>query len=46
MGEGSWYIASFLHQVKDYDAISRIDPWMTAQLLHIKKKITAEPDIN
>lgn len=36
----------FADIVKDYDAISRIDPWMTAQLLHIKKKITAEPDIN
>ena len=33
-------------QVKDYDAISRIDQWLTAQLLHIKKSIHAIPDIN
>ena len=33
-------------QVRDYDAISRIDAWLTGLLLHIKKAINAEPDIN
>ena len=33
-------------QVKDYDAVSRIDQWLTAQLLHIKKSIGRVPDIN
>jgi len=36
----------FADIVKDYDAISRIDQWLTAQLLHIKKSIHAVPDIN
>ena len=33
-------------QVKEYDAISRIDAWLTAQLLHIKKKIDSDDTIN
>ncbi len=33
-------------QLKDYDSISRIDQWLTAILLHIKRSLTAEPDIN
>lgn len=33
-------------QVKEYDAISRIDAWLTAQLLHIKKNIDSDETIN
>lgn len=33
-------------QIQDYDAISRIDNWLTAQLLHIKNSIDANPDVN
>lgn len=33
-------------QVKEYDAISRIDAWLTAQLLHIKKNIDSDDTIN
>ena len=33
-------------QVKEYDAISRIDAWLTAQLLHIKKRIDSDETIN
>lgn len=32
--------------VKEYDAISRIDAWLTAQLLHIKKNIDSDETIN
>lgn len=32
--------------IGDYDAISRIDAWLTAQLLVVKKSINPEPDIN
>ena len=35
----------YLFQIKDYDAISRIDQWLTTQLLHIKKTI-AQTSIN
>ena len=36
----------FSEFVQDYDTISRIDNWLTAQLLHIKKAIDANPDPN
>lgn len=36
----------FADIVKDYDSISRIDPFLTGLLLHIKKAINKEPDIN
>lgn len=33
-------------QVQEYDSISRLDPWLTAVLLHLKKSIEAEPEVN
>lgn len=32
--------------IKEYDSISRIDQWLTVQLLHIRRSITSGPDIN
>ena len=31
-----------LHQVKEYDTISRLDQWLTSMLLRIKKTIQDE----
>ena len=31
-------------KIQEYDSISRIDNWLTQQLLHIKKSIDAGPD--
>lgn len=36
----------FAEVIQDYDSISRIDGWLTAQLLYIKKKIDAPDDVN
>eukprot|EP00731_Ephydatia_muelleri_P027295 Em0019g168a len=39
-------VDKFSDCIKDYDSISRIDQWLTVQLLHIKRTITSGPDIN
>ena len=36
----------FAEITEEYDSISRIDSWLTAQLLHIKKKISDDLDVN
>lgn len=32
----------FTKEIQEYDAISKIEPWMTTQLLHIKKSMLAQ----
>ncbi|XP_003387270.3 PREDICTED: alpha-soluble NSF attachment protein-like [Amphimedon queenslandica] len=36
----------FAEHVAEYDSISRLDAWLTAILLHLKKSIDAEPEVN
>ena len=36
---------SFTGAVKDYDAVSRLDPWHTSLLLRIKKQIEGDSDL-
>lgn len=38
-------IDGFTDAVKEYDSISRLDQWLTAMLLRVKKSINAEPDL-
>ena len=39
-----WTIFCFssLHQVKEFDSISRLDQWLTTMLLRIKKSIQGD----
>lgn len=38
-------IDGFTQVVKDYDSISRLDPWHTTLLLRVKKRLSAGDDL-
>ncbi|KAA0190477.1 N-ethylmaleimide sensitive fusion protein attachment protein alpha [Fasciolopsis buskii] len=38
-------VEAFTMAVKDYDSITRLDPWVTSLLLKLKKTISDEEDI-
>lgn len=38
-------VEGFTDAVKDYDSISRLDPWYTTILLRIKKQANDNPDL-
>lgn len=38
-------VDGFTDAVKDYDSISRLDPWYTTMLLRIKKNVADKPDL-
>lgn len=38
-------VEGFTEAVKEFDSISRLDPWYTSILLRIKKEIDDSPDL-